>query len=310
MNSRAMMRWRCLTLASTRTIDDGHPLMRRLAAQLLIVTAIAFRCGADCTIGLLASAQCAPETRTVDMGFPSARGNLVSGWSADEVTSGGVPVVRATSASSVLAFNRYSSRDVRLRFRAKAGEGATEMVETLLNGVSIGATTLRSDFSINELTMPAGSLLPGRNLLEFRYGAPAGAMWDWVELVEPGSRPHRRESRMEGSSLTIPFRSALVFDVDVEPGMELAIDRVDIEGRIDTTDRGMVVITMTSDGGPDLPPLIEYPDGRAVRVAVPVVRRTRLMLRFTVFAPPDGAPMATAVRFSNPRIARRGDCGR
>jgi len=277
--------------------------MKHWVALLLIVIAAA-GCSRECADSLvpqLPRAQFAPETWLIDFGLPDFRTHLVSGWGGDERWGEEqFSFVWSAGPSSVIRANRYGSAAVRLRFRC-APKGAEQTVTTLLNGEPVATTALAPGFSIHEVTVPAPRLQTGENRIEFRYRNPEPVAWDWLEILEPHARPNMRTPRKTADAVIIPYRSALRYELDLAPKSVLVLDALDVEGEIDSADRGRVVVTVK--GGQ---PFEASPDGKPQRIPLDVGSTTHAQLEIMVLEPPTGAPAATAVILRKPRIA--GQC--
>jgi len=274
---------------------------RRILLALFIVLAAA-SCRRECSDALaphLPRAQFAPETWLIDLGHPDFRTQLVSGWGGDE--RGGeqqFSFVRSSAPSSVIRVNRYGAADLRMRFRC-AGAGGVTM---LVNGVTVATTALAPAFAINEVAIPASRLRIGENRIEFRYRDPQPVAWDWIEFLEPRAKPNMRTPRNENDTIVIPYRSALRFELEAAAQSALVIDGIDVEGAIESNDRGRVQLTLRSQDGHTLASFNAAPGGHLARFALPLKNRTRVQLEITALAPRAGAPAATAMKLRNPRI--------
>jgi hypothetical protein len=288
----------------------------------LVVLCGSSGCGRECAEPLLTQfprAEFAPETWLIDLGIPDFRTHLVSGWSEDEWWGEQqFSFVWGIGPSSVIHMNRYGTAGVRLRFRCAPNElpdKGAQTITTILNGAAIATTQLRGGFAIYDLAIPVSRLRTGENTIEFRYrysGRPGFAgtrdtrelavAWDWIEILERGAKPHMRTPRKETYGIVVPYRSALRFPLDVEPDGALAIDALEVEGAIDSKDRGRVMVSLRSSDGALLSSVSATPDARPVRFALPLRVRTSAVLEIVVLEPRGGAPSATGVTLRNPRI--------
>ena len=271
---------------------------RILLASFLVIAAAS--CRRECSDALaphLPRAHFAPETWLIDLGHPDFRTQLVSGWAGDE--RGGeqqFSFVRSSAPASVMRINRYGAADLRMRFRCAGAQSVT----TLVNGAAVGTTTLGPEFAIHEVAIPAARLRIGENRIELRYRDPRPVAWDWIEFLESRAKPNMRTPRKENGTIVIPYRSALRFDLEAAAKSALVIDGIDVEGEIESGDKGRVQVTLRSSDGR---PLASFEtEARPARFALPLQNRTRVQLEITVLAPRAGAPAATAVKLRNPRI--------
>jgi hypothetical protein len=281
--------------------------MKRLCLVLLVI--VAARCARECADSLapqLPRAQFAPETWLIDFGLPDFRAQLVSGWGPDERWSEQqIPFVWSAGPSSVLRLNRYGQKDVKLRFRCAPKAGG-QTVATFVNGALVAETALASGFAIHEIAVPAPRLRLGENQIEFRYRRPEPVAWDWLEILESHARPNMRTPHKTNDDVTVPYRSALRYELELQPERALVLDAIDVEGEIDTADRGRVVLTVRAPDRRTLATFNASPDGKPQRFSLPLAKRTRVQLEIMVLEPRAGAPAATAVILRNPRVA--GQC--
>jgi hypothetical protein len=281
-------------------------------------------CGRECSEPLLmqfSRSEFAPETWLIDLGLPDFRTHLVAGWSGDEWWGGQqFSFVWGIGSSSVIRLNRYGTADVRLRFRCAPNEPPDkggQTIATILNGVPIATTQLRPGFAIYELAVPASRLRAGENIVEFRYrysgrpvfagttdARPLAVAWDWIEILERGAKPNMRTARKEKDGIVMPYRSALRFPLDLEPDGTLKIDAAEVEGAIDSKDRGRMTMTLRSSDGRLLANGGAAVDARPVRLALPLKARTSAVLELMLLEPRGGTPSATGVMLRNPRIVR------
>jgi hypothetical protein len=273
--------------------------MKRWIALLLLVI-VAAACSRKCEDSLvpaLPRAQFVPETWLIDFGLPDFRIHLVSGWGADEQWGEQrIPFVWSSGPSSVLRLNRYGQAGVKLRFRCapKTGE---QVVTTLVNNEPVATTALGPGFAIHEVAVPAPRSQLGENRIEFRYRSPEPVAWDWLEILEPRARPTMRTPRKTDDAVIIPYRSALRYELDLQPKSVLVIDAIDVEGEINGGDRGRVLFTIGDAGRPSFE---TSPDGKPQRITLGVVHTARVEIM--VLEPRSGAPTATAVILRKPRI--------
>ncbi len=307
---------------------------RSFAVVLLVVFVTASRCRErECSTALadqFSRAAFVPETWLIDFGlasspawtsirYPTHRDQMISGWSGDEQWGGEeTSFVWAVGGSSVVHVDRFGSRDLQLRLRCRphelAGKGV-QTVTTVFNGSAVGTTTLQPGFATYDIRIPASIVRGGRNVVEFRYrysGRPAGGVndaralavaWDWIEITEHRIRPHKRLPRKETAAVAVPYRSAIRYNLNVEPKSALLIDGIDVEGEADPEDRGSVRITLSSRGAA-LQTITTKPEGKPVRIEIPVERRTPVELEIAVL-PPRERRSGTFVVLRSPRLAHR-----
>ena len=138
----------------------------------------------------LQSGQVIREDRFIDLGTPSARNRLGSGWGSDELRSNeGSTYVWATDRVAEVKSFLFDTRARRLYFQCRAfvWEGAPDQVVTAsINDRIIGSVTLGRGDKTYSLRIPKGTLVFGTNRikLEFAYAVK-------VEDHRPGSTDTR-----------------------------------------------------------------------------------------------------------------------
>ena len=142
-----------------------------------------------------------PTSRSIDLGTPPARLQMLDGWSVDE-RQGERTAVWNDGALSVLAFRQLevpSGRSV-LRIAARAfGPALPLNVEVAMNGKALGSVQPRADWSTLEVEVPESGVVRGVNLIELRYGRTVRP-----SVVNPASKDVRdlalRVDRVEMTS--------------------------------------------------------------------------------------------------------------
>ena len=181
------------------------------------------------------------ETSTIDFGTPEARQHLVSGWSPDQLTGGGIPFVHGVGGSSALRFHVTEVRKlpVIVRLRPTRGEAPVRTVSVELNGTPLTQLTLKERAARYRFMLPAERLATGGNNLLFRYRsadetgpAPRGTVaWFRMQIGTPGDEQAADlYADAENRLLFIPFGTRVEIPVVVEPGAELRLDRLDLRG--------------------------------------------------------------------------------
>jgi arylsulfatase A-like enzyme len=123
-------------------------------------------------VGLFGLAELETETEVVDFGAAEARAFLLEGWSFNQKAPGGRDFVWGLGARSVLRLVVGEPRDLRLRFRVRAGvspEEEAQRLEVVVSGQSVGTTHLRRGAAWYSVPVPGSLLVPGENQIEFRY---------------------------------------------------------------------------------------------------------------------------------------------
>ncbi len=138
----------------------------------------------------LRSGQVIQEARFIDLGTPSARNWLRSGWGADESRSDdGTTYVWATARVARVDSFLFNTDAKRLYFQCRAfvWEGAPDQeVRVSINDRGIGSVTLGRGNKRYSLRIPAGTLVFGLNRIELKFSYAEKA-----EKYRPGSSDSR-----------------------------------------------------------------------------------------------------------------------
>ncbi|MFV2073748.1 MAG: sulfatase-like hydrolase/transferase [Thermoanaerobaculales bacterium] len=201
------------------------PLLRLgMACAMLggVVVACGHRRSEIGTIDLaqtLPAAEIRTEIELVDLGTPLARRHLGDGWSTDERRASDLDFVWALGRSASFELFVVEPRDLRMRLRCRPyhfSGGPSQKVEVLVGGgVSIGFA-LEPGWREYEIELPAASLRPGSNWIEFvaahswvpseRVGSnddrPLAVAWDWIRF--PDVSKEGRPAADAGGELRLP----------------------------------------------------------------------------------------------------------
>jgi arylsulfatase A-like enzyme len=253
-----------------------------------------------------------PRTTTIDLGHPSARRHLVSGWSAPASLPDGSTGAAATRAVAVVSFDA-GREPVEQRLVVAAGAPPGRRIPQVwieLNRVRLGRIRLGEGIAEHEVAVPTRAQRPGRNLLRLRhFGAvPRGqserapALAFYRALRFESAAPDLPSAHVDGDSprLLIPPGAEATYHFRAPPDARLTFG---VDAGETRTGRGLRV-TVRADGG-------------AERVVIPADRElgaatdARLGLapgevaRLTLAVPTTAAPGSETVALLRPAIAGR-----
>lgn len=183
-----------------------------------------------------------PEIVRLDVGTEAAT-PWTAGLSWNETTDDGTTFSWSDGPVTTFELLLAGPPDGALRLRgfpwpgAREADAAGQTVELSLNGVAVGTLELSDSVQILEIEIPEDLWATGRNLVEVRYGVvrtpepesddprALGVAWDWLE-IERDATPAAPVADLLRDRLTLPPGSLIEYTLDLEPGSELAIDRL------------------------------------------------------------------------------------
>jgi arylsulfatase A-like enzyme len=189
---------------------------------------------------LASSVRAWTETDELDIGAPSARSALWSGWGPDE-TTGEMTFVWGLAPSSKLHLTVVEPRTRTLRMRGWAypfGDDPPLEVELRVNGRTAGRRLLSARPGTLQIELEQALWRVGENELELVYSRadqrpgepPRAAGWDGLRfddrVVESASPP----ALAANGTVVLPHRTALEWTLELPPGSFLAWDAVVRDG--------------------------------------------------------------------------------
>jgi len=253
----------------------------------------------------------ATETPAIDLGTPSARSFLGTGWYYDEVNrTTGETFAWSRGRESELRFHLGWRRDLTIEIRCRPFEfpGATPQVMNLgLNGRPIAEITLEPGMSVIRAVLPAGDQVEGRNRLVARYrrvDSPAATVagatderelavaWDWIRFdgVSDGA------VRVSASAVELPLGAQTDHFVEAPGGSVLEVDRCEPLGGA----AAEIAVEVLADGSETPETTLALCDGGPVRVHLydsKILQRIRLHV-----LPATGFGISNGVRLVGPVI--------
>ena len=191
------------------------------------------------------------ESNILDLGEPSARGHLISGWSADEEDGDGTYVwaLGKTAAASFFAA-APTAVTVGLQCKPLVFEGAPDQTLALaVNGAPLGELSLERALAWYRFDVPADRVASGPNRLDFRFGyhrRPSDVIAGAVDQRELAVRCYAIELRGLGARaapraggdgtgatldrLELPLGTVVTYYLDQATGSELAASAMETWG--------------------------------------------------------------------------------
>ena len=211
-----------------------------ICVGLLLVAAIACGPGYSSEFDFVANLDLAtfhPETRIINVGLPTARRSLRSGWSYDEKWAGDWAFAWGLWPESTLEFYTFEPRSTVIRFRCSPSDKLSDpSVEVLVNGQEIGVVALRRGFQNYHVRVPSERLRVGRNEIRFRYRhsgdsfpvnhgtARQGLAVAW-QRIRMGREFAYGSVAGDSGSLELPFHTRVDYFLDVPPNGSLRWER-------------------------------------------------------------------------------------
>jgi len=256
------------------TSEGARPALRRTPVAFAVALLLA-ACGAPPTPDLerfpeaidLAGPEVLSavraETGLVDFGTPAARRHLVSGWATDAVFGDDGPtMVWGMGEASVLRFELLAPRRLTLRFRCRPLHwrgGPEQRLTVAVNGEPVDELELDSGFEDYRVTVPASALVPGVNLLTFRYAfsrapheidpsspdhRPLAVAWDLLRVTDSGGAAEAvGPPAVAEEGLFLPFGTGRLHYLELPAESQLTLGSVAERGG-----RGRLMVTVRFDG--------------------------------------------------------------
>ncbi len=232
----------------------------------------------------LAAATVEQESARLDLGEPSARPHLISGWSVDERDADGTYVwgIGSTAALSFFAA-APAPVDLGLRCKPLAFDGAPEQtVAVAVNGTPLDVLTLEPAQAEVRLEVPAERIASGWNRLDLRFGyhrRPRDVIADSADerplaarcyAVELGGLGAAALPRVQGGDantapdrLELPAGTAVTYYFDQAVDGELTVDAIEAWGP--RSGDVKLRLRVRSAGGAEAPPRVVEPGERGPR---------------------------------------------
>ena len=164
------------------------------------------------------------EVTRIDLASPSARWHVNDGWSTPEGSGRDIPFVWSLGKKSALRFFLSEARDIKMAFVCaplRFPGSPTQHVMVAVNGQQIQPVRLDPGFQEYEVILPHRAVVPGENLLEFRYSyarAPRevtkstdtrrlAVRWNHIRFVKVGNPDQELRAQTESGRLFIPSGS-------------------------------------------------------------------------------------------------------
>ncbi len=252
------------------------------------------------------------ETKLVDFGMQEARAIMLEGWyRLDERWDGRETFVWGLGTRATIELTVTDPRPLNINFECRpvsliTPQGHTEVptqtVTVVVNGLTAGTVQLEEGFNLYSVTIPGGSLLPGKNHLEFLYAFSPKEMgllnprivpaltiaWERLWVNEARSLQPPRAFPEGENRLVIPAYTRVDYFLRMSTGSVFRLDKLEYWSTSEDEEAAVLEVSVGVDGSEEDTVLEVHASPSRQNIPVPLPTGAgNVLLRISFFVRPN-----------------------